>query len=131
LRGGEGGGVFSSFKALSRFLDGGRDASSASDPSLSLCDRFNLLLERSSLDGGAILLEDDDDDVLLVGVDALVAVILAAARAALEMGTWIPSEGRESDFRRVLYGMVAGRGGKARLILRRCEARSADVMLWE
>jgi hypothetical protein len=70
------------------------------------------LLERSSLGGGAILFEDDDDDdVLLVGVDAVLAVILAAARAALDMGTCIPSEGRESDFRRVLYGMVAGPGG--------------------
>jgi hypothetical protein len=104
--------VVSNFRLLSRFLGGGRDPGSASEPSLSLCDRFNLLLERSSLGGGAILL-DDDDDVLLVGVDAVLAVILAAARAALETGTCIPSEGRESDFRRVLYGMVAGRGGRS------------------
>lgn len=30
----------------------------------------------------------------------------AAALAALLMGTWMPSDGRESDLRRVLYGMA-------------------------
>lgn len=38
-------------------------------------------------------------------LEALLAA--AAALESLEVGTWMPSEGRERDFRRVLYGMVA------------------------
>lgn len=105
LRGGEGGGVFSNLTVLSRFLAGAAERRSSSEPSLSLCVRFNLLLGLSSLGGGGILL--DDDDVLLFGVVAL-ADFFAAARAALEIGTWMPRDGRESDFLRVLYAMVAG-----------------------
>ncbi len=34
----------------------------------------------------------------------------AAARAALETGIWMPSDGSDSDLRRVLYGMMASSG---------------------
>lgn len=44
-----------------------------------------------------------------VGDCRLARAAAAAALAALLMGTWIPSEGRESDLRRVLYGMLGGR----------------------
>lgn len=39
---------------------------------------------------------------------AMIAAAAAAALAALLMGTWMPSEGRERDLRRVLYGMMGG-----------------------
>lgn len=56
--------------------------------------------------------DDDDDDVLLVlavgEAEAEFATArLAAARAAWVTGMWMPSEGSESDLRRVLYGMAA------------------------
>lgn len=37
--------------------------------------------------------------------EALLAA--AATLESLDVGTWMPSEGRERDLRRVLYGMVA------------------------
>jgi len=110
--GGEGGGVLSNLTVLVRFFETGATAgTSGSEPSLSLCVRFNLLLAcRSSLDDDGMAF-DDDDVLLVLDVGEPVAELAArraAARAAWVTGIWMPSDGRESDFRRVLYGMAAG-----------------------
>lgn len=52
------------------------------------------------------------DEVLVlvaevVAEDATVGERRLAARAACVTGTWMPSDGRERDLRRVLYGMAA------------------------
>lgn len=55
---------------------------------------------------------DDDDGEGEADARCIFAMAAAAALAALLMGTWMPKEGRESDLRRVLYG-IFGEATKA------------------
>ena len=89
----------------SRFLGSGSEEGGASLTS-SVCTRFSLFV------GGTSSLGDDAVDAgegmrgLLLFCAARFA---AAARAALETGTWMPSDGSDNDLRRVLYGMITER----------------------
>jgi hypothetical protein len=60
------------------------------------------------------MLDDAGEDALVfvvvagvVDVEEVIGESRLAARAAWVTGTWMPSDGRERDLRRVLYGMTA------------------------
>lgn len=77
------------------------------DDDVSVDDMLEVALWAPPADGGADDDPDDDDaDGECRFEFATMAAAAAAALAALLMGTWMPSEGRERDLRRVLYGMV-------------------------
>jgi hypothetical protein len=67
----------------------------------------------SSLGAEAIAAVGDGVRELLALFWRAMARFAAAALEALDTGTCIPSEGRESDFRLVLYGMMGRRVGSA------------------
>jgi len=111
---GDGGGVFSNLTLTSSRLFG--NGSEAVLSASSECARFSFLL------GGGVSLESEAGEAMDAGefarefarvlepplvVEARFAA--AAARAAWVTGRWMPSEGRESDLRRVLYGMMGER----------------------
>lgn len=95
------------FLRLVRLLEGGwvEDASEVAED---VEERFS---EEAVDDGGGMLevreaaeLEAEDSRCSLA--EAALAAARAAARAACVTGTWMPSDGRDRDLRRVLYGMV-------------------------
>lgn len=77
------------------------------------CDRLDFLLGRTwSSDDG---FERDVFGDMVLGV--LLLLFAMAALVALETGTCIPREGRDSDLRRVSYGIVL-KGGVREYVLR-------------
>lgn len=102
--GGEGGGVY--FIESSRRFAWGPDREGSSSSSSSwVCARFNFLLGcvACSLEGvGEAMLAGDVSRAAAAAAATDARCCAAAALSARVTGTWMPSEGNESDLRRVL-----------------------------
>lgn len=94
---GDGGGVLSNLTPSSRLFGVGSESSVSA-----VCGRLSLLVGGWSSFGDAIDVGEDVRVLLLLLLLSRRARARFAARAALETGTCMPSEDRDSDFRRVL-----------------------------